>query len=116
MKIRRKINGRWANTSKMEEVARFTCAVPSYHPRFEDTRLYRDAEGFWYLAGEGGSRSQWACHRHFSPERGRGMKAVSNAQAMSILSEIVRVNDFNSARAKNALERFFSTDLRAGPR
>ena len=79
--MRKVINGKTYRT----HTAQLIVTVPSHFPKtnnkWHDTRLYRNQQGAYFLAGEGGSRSRWAKNTPHGAIPGEGIEPISKNEA-----------------------------------
>ena len=56
---------------------------PKTSNKWHETRLYRNQRGAYFLAGKGGSLSQWAKNTPRGAIAGEGIKPLTKAEALS---------------------------------
>jgi len=85
--MRKAINGKTYRT----HTARVIVTLPSHFPKtdnkWHDTRLYRNQQGAYFLAGEGGTRSRWAKATPRGVIEGEGIEVISKDEARAYAKE-----------------------------
>ena len=81
--MRKVINGK----TYRSHTAQLILTLPSHFPKssnkWHDTRLYRNQQGAYFLAGEGGASSRWAKITPRGAIPGEGIEPISKAEAIA---------------------------------
>ena len=81
--MRKVINGKTYRT----HTAQLIVTVPSHFPKtsnkWHDTRLYRNQQGTYFLAGKGGTLSRWAKITPCGAIAGEGIEPISKDEALA---------------------------------
>ena len=85
--MRKVIKGKTYRT----HTARLIVTLPSHFPKtdnkWHDTRLYRNQQGAYFLAGEGGALSRWAKATPRGVIEGEGIEVISKDEALAYAKE-----------------------------
>ena len=77
------INGQPYRTHTAHLIITLPCAFPKTDNKWHQTHLYRNQQGTYFLAGEGGSLSRWAKITPRGAIPGEGIEPISKDDALA---------------------------------
>jgi len=81
--MRKVINGKTYRSHTAQLIVTLPCHFPRTDNKWHDTRLYRNQQGAYFLAGEGGTLSRWAKHTSRGAIAGEGIEPISKDEALA---------------------------------
>lgn len=81
--MRKVINGKTYRSHTAHLIVTLPSPFPKTDNKWHDTRLYRNQQGAYFLAGEGGTRSRWAKNTPRGAIEGEGIEPISKAEALA---------------------------------
>ena len=81
--MRKVINGKTYRTHTAQLIVTLPSHFPKTDNKWHDTRLYRNQQGAYFLAGEGGTRSRWAQATQRGSIAGEGIEPLSKDEALA---------------------------------
>ncbi len=79
--MKKVINGKTYRTHTAQLIITLPCAFPKTDNKWHQTHLYRNQQGAYFLAGEGGSLSRWAKVTPRGAIAGEGIDPISKDEA-----------------------------------
>ncbi|MCB0386694.1 MAG: hypothetical protein KDD43_14975 [Bdellovibrionales bacterium] len=81
--MRKVINGKTYRTHTAQLIVTLPSHFPKTANKWHETRLYRNQQGDYFLAGEGGASSRWAKNTPRGAIPGKGIEPISKAEALA---------------------------------
>jgi len=81
--LRKVINGKTYRSHTAYLIITLPSLFPKTDNKWHETRLYRNQQGAYFLAGEGGSSSRWAKITPHGAIAGEGIEPISKDEALA---------------------------------
>jgi len=81
--MRKVINGKTYRSHTAQLIVTLPSHFPKTDSKWNDTRLYRNQQGAYFLAGEGGTLSRWAKITPRGAIAGEGIEPISKDEALA---------------------------------
>ena len=96
--MKKVIEGKTYDTETARKICDLACNCYPSDFGYHETKLYRTPKGRYFLAGHGNAASLWASRVSNSSGPGRGVRPVSNAEALEYAEEAgVSAEDLQAA-------------------